>query len=153
MIFLSLGSSIGNAEKIFRSTEEFLENSNIKVLKKSQILKNPPLGEVAKNEFSNAVWQIETDVTPEELLKTLKSCETTHGRDLDAERWSDRLLDLDILTFNNEIINTETLKIPHPEIPNRIFVLQPWSEIVDENFKIPKFGTLKSLLTRQLVNK
>jgi len=58
MIFLGIGSSIGNAEEIFKSTEVFLKKHGVIILKKSKILKNPPIGGVAKNEFSNAVWQI-----------------------------------------------------------------------------------------------
>ena len=58
-IFLSLGSSVGNAADIFTSTETFLANHGIMVIKKSTILKNPPMGDRAKNEFSNAVWEAE----------------------------------------------------------------------------------------------
>lgn len=144
MIFIGLGSSIGDAEKIFRSAEVSLEKKNIHVVQKSHLLKNPPYGGVAHNEFSNAVWQIETDFTPEKLLKVLQAVENEHERKRE-KRWSDRTLDLDILIFNKEVVNTDDLVIPHPGIANRRFVLEPLSELVDENFEIPTLGALRNL--------
>ncbi len=144
MIFIGLGSSIGDAEKIFRSTETSLEKSNIRVVQKSNILRNPPYGGVAENEFSNAVWQIETERSPQELLKVLQEVEDQHDRKRE-KRWSDRTLDLDILIFNDVILKTKNLTIPHPGIANRRFVLEPLSELVDENFEIPTLGALRNL--------
>ncbi len=146
MIFLGLGSSIGNAKKIFTSTERALETCGICVIKKSKIFKNPPFGGVAKNEFSNAVWQIETTNSPAELLKILQKIENDHGRTRE-KKWDDRTLDLDILIFNDEIIDRKGLKIPHPEMAKRIFVLKPLAELVDETFEIPTLGTLKNLIS------
>ena len=148
MIFIGLGSSIGDAEKIFRSTETSLEAKNIHVVQKSNILKNPPYGGVAKNEFSNTVWQIETNFTPIELLKVLQEVEIQHERKREV-RWSDRTLDLDILIFNDEVIRTDDLIIPHPGIANRRFVLEPLNELVDENFEIPTLGALRNLFDHE----
>jgi 2-amino-4-hydroxy-6-hydroxymethyldihydropteridine diphosphokinase len=144
MIFLGLGSSIGNAEKIFQSAEKALGLANVKVVQKSNILKNPPVGGIAKNEFSNAVWQVETALSPVELLKVSQQVEEEHGRTRE-KRWEDRTLDIDILIFHEEIVNADNLKIPHPQIANRLFVLQPLSELVDENFEIPTLGALGNL--------
>ncbi len=165
MIFIALGSSIGDAPSIFDSAERFLKKNGIKILKKSKILKNPPIGNVAKNEFSNAVWKIDFPFSSWEklnyillpqhrkkklksykLLKILQRCEDIHDRARE-KRWDDRTLDLDILMFHDLIISKKALTLPHPEIPNRDFVLLPWKEIVDEAFLIPKFGALKDLIT------
>jgi 2-amino-4-hydroxy-6-hydroxymethyldihydropteridine diphosphokinase len=148
MIFLGIGSSIGNAEQIFRDTEQFFKKNHISVLKKSTILKNPPFGGVAQNEFSNAVWEISVpqDISPEKLLSILKQAEQLAGRDFSTQRWSDRPLDLDILIWDEKIIHTPELTIPHPGIAERDFVLKPLAELVDENFKIPTLGTLKNFL-------
>ncbi len=148
MIFIGIGSSIGNAEEIFRTAEKFLGLLNINVIKKSKILKNPPFGGIAKNEFSNAVWEISIPkhMTPQKLLHVLKATESDAGRDFSLPHWGDRLLDLDILIFHDEIVNTPDLIIPHIGIPERNFVLNPLAELVDENFEIPTLGTLKSLL-------
>lgn len=150
MIFLGIGSSIGNAKQIFRDAEQFLGKNEISVLKKSNILKNPPFGGIAQNEFSNAVWEISVpnDMTPHTLLTLLKKAEQLAGRDFSDPRWSDRPLDIDILIWNEEIVDTPELTIPHPGMPKRDFVLKPLAELVDENFKIPTLGTLKSLLKK-----
>jgi len=144
-IFLSLGSSIGNAEEIFETVTKAFEKQNIKILKKSKNLKNAAYGGVAKNEFTNAVWEVETELSPEDLLKVLQAVEQSQGRVRDV-KWSDRTLDIDILMFDQMILDQENLKIPHPEISKRLFVLQPWRELVDERFEIPTLGRLSELL-------
>ena len=148
MIFIALGSSIGNAQEIFSQAETLLADCDIKVTQKSKILKNPPIGGIATNEFSNAVWEIETPDTmvPHELLAILKDVEEDCGRDMNAERWSDRILDLDILIFHNEIVETPSLTIPHQRMTEREFVLNPLAELVDENFEIPNLGPLKKFV-------
>ena len=159
MIFLGIGSSIGEAETIFVSAEKFLEKNGVFVLKKSTIYKNPPFGGIAKNEFSNAVWGVKMKSNKllnsqamieeaKKLLSLCKKCEIFHGRDLEKEKWSDRTLDIDILMFDSLILRQENLKIPHQEIPNRCFVLQPWSEIVSLSFVIPIHGNLQNLLKK-----
>lgn len=153
MIFLGLGSSVGDAEKIFESVEDFLAKNDIDVLQKSKILINPPLGGVAQNEFSNAVWAVDVSANflgtvveqAQKLLQICKACEKAHGRNLNAKRWSDRSLDLDILMFDDLVLDTEDLKIPHPEIKNRDFVLLPWAEIVSSDFELPIHGNLHNL--------
>jgi len=144
-IFIGIGSSIGNVKDIFDSAQKFLEANTITILGKSNILKNPPMGGVAKNEFSNAVWQIGFNKSSVDLLNILQDCENYHGR-VRNKKWDDRTLDLDILMFENQIVNTQELIIPHPEIPYRNFVLLPWLELVDESFQIPTLGTLKNLI-------
>ncbi len=147
MIFLGLGSSIGDAKKTFKKVEKMLIHARVKILKKSKIFKNPPQGGIAKNEFSNAVWQIETEIVPNRLLDLLQAIELKLGR-THEKKWDDRTIDLDILIWGNKIWRYENLEIPHPEIPNRVFVLKPLSELVDENFEIPTFGTLRTLLKK-----
>ncbi len=109
-------------------------------------MKNPPYGDIAQNEFSNAVWEIAVgNKTSQELLQILQTVETEHQRTRN-KKWEDRTLDLDILMYGDEILKTETLTLPHPEISKRVFVLQPWTELVDENFQIPTFGKISLLL-------
>lgn len=149
-IFLGLGSSIGESIKTFASAADFLRKKDIHIIAQSSIFKNPPFGEVAKNEFSNAVWEvtIPSDLPPQQLLDILKECETAHGRDHRRQRWSDRPLDIDILSWGKDTVHNEDLTIPHPGIPHRTFVLQPWSEIVDNNFTIPQYGNIHVLLKK-----
>jgi len=164
MIFIGLGSSIGNAQNTFNQVPLFLEKQGVTILKKSKNLKNPAVGGVAQNEFTNAVWQLEFKETPwekvnwvllptkrrtylkaQKLLKILQQCEHHLGRTRE-KRWDDRTLDLDILMFNDLILHKKKLTLPHPEITKRSFVLLPWREIVDEDFSIPKFGLLTTLI-------
>lgn len=164
MIFIGLGSSIGDAEKTFNQAQLFLEEHKIKVLKKSKILKNPPFGGIAKNEFSNAVWALSFKETRWEkinwillpqwrrqqlkaykLLTILQRCENQLGRSRE-KRWDDRTLDLDLLMFHQHTSKRKKLIIPHPGITERSFVLHPWQEIVDEDFQIPRFGLIKDLI-------
>jgi GTP cyclohydrolase I len=154
MIFIGVGSSIGNAEKNFKKAQECLEQSGLFVVKKSKILSNKPYGGIAQNIFSNAVWQLKSreNLTSHQLLNILKTCEVKLGRNLQAKRWSDRIIDLDILMFHDEILKSKILTIPHQEIQNRIFVLEPWQELVDKNFEIPKLGRLAKILEKLKTN-
>lgn len=144
-IFIGLGSSLGDAKNLFNSAEKELSKAGIKVLNKSALFKNPPYGGVAQNEFTNAVWEIETDKTPEALLEILQKIEDLHGREK-CQKWADRTLDLDILVFGSTIRSDENLTIPHPEIDKRIFVLKPLAEMTSLDFEIPQLGTLEKLL-------
>ncbi len=173
MIFLVLGSSIGDAEAVFASAEQFLVDHGVPVIKKSSIYKNPPIGGVAQNEFSNAVWQIEIPdrwwdkynwiLLPKRwknykrslrLLKICKAAEKAAGRNFLQKRWSDRELDLDILMFGDLNINhapgyiweKRRITIPHPEIANRDFVINPWKEIAGKDFEVLGLGKLGDLL-------
>ena len=166
MIFIGVGSSVGQAESHFKKAEQYLARANVGLVKKSALLKNPPQGGVAQNEFTNAVWQIEFWETPwqkvnwvllpkkrrlklkaYQLLKILQSCENSCNR-IREKKWDDRTLDLDLLMFHQLKLNEAHLKIPHPLIPERNFVLLPWQELVDKNFEIPKFGKISSLINR-----
>ena len=144
-IFIGLGSSLGDAKALFQSAEKGLLKVDIEIVNKSSFFKNPPYGGVAQNKFTNAVWEIKTDKTPEALLEILQEIEDIHGRER-SEKWDDRTLDLDILVFGGTIRSDKNLIIPHPEIDKRIFVLKPLAEIVPSDFEIPKFGKLEKLL-------
>lgn len=156
MIYLGVGSSIGPATKVFAEAERFLAKRGVTILKKSKIHKTKPMGGVAKNKFSNAVWGIKFQPPwyciwgskPHKLLRVLKRAEKNAGRDFKADRWADRELDLDILTYEHLVISTKELTIPHVGIKDRDFVLKPWAEIVDKNFVIVGLGKLAYHLNR-----
>ena len=150
MIFIAVGSSIGDAKTTFANAEKLLADCDVQVVRKSKIMKNPPMGGVAQNEFSNAVWELKIPDTmvPHELLAVLKDVEEDAGRNMQSDRWSDRVLDLDIIIFHDQVVETPTLTIPHQRMDERDFVLKPLAELVDENFEIPTLGPLKSFLNR-----
>mgnify|MGYP005671815415 CR=1 FL=1 len=158
-IYLAIWSSIGDAEEIFDSAQKFLEQHGVKILRKSSNYLTEPYGWVAKNMFTNAVWEIDfthfgrnqelgirnqasspdswlsTSNSPEyqtaiKLLSICQACEAAHGRTRE-KRWGDRTLDIDILTFWDLRCETDELTIPHPEIHKRGFVKKPLSELLD----------------------
>ena len=128
MIYLALGSSLGDGPSTFLRAEKFLTALGIKILAKSSNHTTKPYGGVAKNDFTNAVWSISTDFSAFGLLKLLqhveKLCERTRN-----QKWEDRTLDLDLLSYFDEKIDTDWLKVPHPEMSKRDFVLIPLSEV------------------------
>jgi 2-amino-4-hydroxy-6-hydroxymethyldihydropteridine diphosphokinase len=145
MIFIGVGSSIGNAKDHFDLAEAFLKSCGIIVLNKAKNIITEPFGGVAKNKFTNSVWQIETSFSPVALLKILQSAEQKAERKRDV-KWGDRTLDLDILCYHGKKIESKMLKIPHPEIKKRHFVLAPWAEITSHKTEIPHLGNIHKLL-------
>lgn len=101
------------------------------VLRGSSIYETAPVGEVEQGPFLNAVIAVETDVVPREVLEALLVVEATRGRRREV-RWGPRTLDLDLLTFDDVIIDEPGLSIPHPEIRHRRFVLAPLVEIAPD---------------------
>lgn len=135
-IYIALGSSIGDAEKIFESAEKYLDEHGLEIIQKSKNHKFPPFGGVAKNEFTNAVWEIEIQGLQKysydqarKLLNLIHACEEAHGRTRD-KKWEDRTLDIDLLTFGDLECDTAKLTIPHPEMEQREFVMTPLQDIL-----------------------
>ncbi|MCX6163466.1 MAG: 2-amino-4-hydroxy-6-hydroxymethyldihydropteridine diphosphokinase [Ignavibacteriae bacterium] len=129
MIYLGLGSNICDKLNFIKSAEEEISKLNkTKVLRSSSIYKTEPWGIKSQEEFLNSVLEIESELEPEELLIELKLIEIVLGRK-NREKWSKREIDIDILLYDNVILNNDSINIPHPEIPNRKFVLVPLCEL------------------------
>lgn len=109
---------------------ERMISSGIHITKRSSYYKSPPWGFTSKNEFLNQVLMIETEMDPFQLMKRLLAIETEMGRNrTPGAGYEDRLIDLDILFYNKEVINSETLIVPHPRMQLRRFALLPCAEI------------------------
>ena len=106
----------------------------------------PPLGPQDQPDYLNAAVALETSLAPEELLNHTQRIELQQGRVRKAERWGPRTLDLDIMLFGNEVINTERLTVPHYDMKNRGFMLWPLFEIAPE-LVFPDGETLREILT------
>jgi len=128
-VILGLGSSLGDRGFYLRLAILSLHHHPyIQVEKWSSIWGSLPLGEAAKNIFWNMAIEIKTSLSPEQLLHTIIQIEERFGRKR-AIRWSDRTIDIDILLYEQQIVQKEYLSIPHPEILHRGFVMNPLLEI------------------------
>lgn len=129
-VVLSLGGNKGNREKLLFHAIEAL-NDRFQLLKVSKIYETAAWGGVAKGAFLNQIAVISTEISPEDVLEILQGIETDLGRTRE-EPWGDRTMDIDILYFGEKVIETDLLKIPHPFIPQRKFVLVPLNELVPD---------------------
>ena len=128
-VYLSLGSNLGDRQNILdEAVAQLAKNKAIKVLKVSSPYENPPYGGVAQYPFINTAVKISTYLSPDSLLEYIHSIEANAHRSRDV-RWGDRTLDIDIIFYGDEIINTDNLTIPHADYHNRDFVLVPLNEI------------------------
>lgn len=128
-VYLAFGSNMGDRRKYIEDAVEELRNlEDCKVGKVSDILETEPYGGVAEGAFFNGCLELHTLYTPEELLEKLHAIEA-HGNRERKMRWGSRTIDLDILFYDDEVISTPELTIPHIDMANRLFVLEPLCEI------------------------
>lgn len=130
--YLGLGSNIGERiSYIQRVIDELNESQNIKILKNSSVFETEPWGNIDQDNYLNSVIEIETDLGPMELLLELKSLEKKIGRS-ENKKWSEREIDIDILFYDDLVIQNENINIPHSLIEERRFVLVPLAEIAPD---------------------
>ncbi len=144
--YIGVGSNLGDRlHQCEEAISEILKVDRNKLLAKSSFFNTEPLGYLHQNWFVNGVIKIETDLEALDLLQSLKSTERQLGR-LETFRWGPRTIDLDILFFDEACIETPELRVPHPRLQERRFVLVPLAEI-DSNFLHPVFKkTIRELL-------
>ncbi|HWP01146.1 MAG TPA: 2-amino-4-hydroxy-6-hydroxymethyldihydropteridine diphosphokinase [Methylococcus sp.] len=144
--YLGLGGNLGDAVQTLRSARKAIGSSpGIRELACSSLYRSEPLGPSDQPEYVNAVMAVATSLEPLELLRTLQGIENAHGRVRTGERWGPRTLDLDILLYDEIILDSEELTIPHPGLAQREFVLYPLAEIAPDLY-IPKLGWLRDLV-------
>jgi len=130
--YIGLGANLGEpAVQVAEAVARLRELPEVEVLRVSRLYRTPPLGPPGQPWYVNAVVQVKTRLTPEELLRVLLMVERRMGRER-GERWGPRLIDLDLLLYNGEIIREAGLTVPHPEMHRRAFVLVPLAEIAPE---------------------
>ncbi|AOH52828.1 2-amino-4-hydroxy-6-hydroxymethyldihydropteridine diphosphokinase [Peribacillus muralis] len=150
--YLSIGSNLGNRLDTFeRAFQLFTENPHIRLTGCSSFYETDPIGYADQDCFLNAVLKVETDLQPEELLRVCMQIEQKLGRKREL-RWGPRTLDLDILLYNHETIETEILSVPHPRMHERAFVIVPLME-VDPSIRIPHMHAPLSDLLEQIPDK
>lgn len=133
-VYLSIGTNIGNREENLKQAVRILhEKESISVKAVSSIYETAPVGYVDQPAFLNMALYIKTSFNPMEILDVCQSVENFLGRIRDI-RWGPRIIDLDVLLYNNENIETEKLFVPHPRMFERAFVLVPLLEIAKKPF-------------------
>ena len=127
--FIAFGSNMGDSRAIIEEGLEELSNTNgIKLLHKSSIIVTKPYGGVEQDDFLNGCVSIRTRLNPQELLNELHRIENNAGRTREIH-WGPRTLDLDIIMYDECVMHTKDLIIPHVDMSNRLFVLGPLLEI------------------------
>ena len=130
--FLSLGSNLGDKEENLRKAINLINEKAGKVTKASSFINTEPWGFSSDNLFVNACVEIDTTLTPQELLAATKQIETVMGRKQKSINgtYNDRIIDIDILLYGDITVDEENLKIPHPHMYERDFVMIPLKEIM-----------------------
>jgi 2-amino-4-hydroxy-6-hydroxymethyldihydropteridine diphosphokinase len=131
-VFLGIGTNLGSRGSNLEQAVAGIEKYIGPVLSSSSIYETEPWGFKAKDEFLNLVIKVETELTPSGLLGKILMIESLLGRVRSEERYSSRLIDIDILLYEDKIIEEESLKIPHPLLQHRRFVLVPLCELASE---------------------
>jgi dihydroneopterin aldolase/2-amino-4-hydroxy-6-hydroxymethyldihydropteridine diphosphokinase len=138
-VYLSLGSNMGDKMLNLNSAIDLLKSEEgCKVTKVSAFIQTEPVGGVKQDDFINCALELKTLLSPEELLDLIAEIENKLLR-VRTIYWGPRTIDLDILFYENEVIYSERLTIPHPEIKNRGFVLEPMCQIAPE-LRHPIYG-------------
>lgn len=146
--FIGLGSNLGDPAVTLRRALEDLELvPSSRLVARSPLYANPPLGPVAQGEFVNAVAELATTLSARALLAELRRIEAAHGRTRDGTRWGPRTLDLDLLLHGATVLDDPDLHLPHRGLPTRNFVLYPLHDLAPE-LVVPGAGALRELLAR-----
>lgn len=130
--YLGLGSNIGDRKQQLLKAIDLIGNiKGIKVTKQSSIYETAPIGYTDQPNFLNLCLEIETELSPQQLLKHCLDIEQQLHRVREI-RWGPRTLDIDILLFSDDIIETDNLSVPHPRMQERAFVLIPLNDIASD---------------------
>ncbi len=129
--YVALGSNLGDREENLRTALKHLQENGVEVIKTSTFIETEPYGVTDQPGFVNAVCQVETELAPLELMRLLLSIEQEMGR-VRLRRWGERNIDLDLLLYEDAVLESEELTLPHPDMQNRNFVLLPLAEIAGE---------------------
>ena len=127
-VWLALGSNIGDRDSYLRSARAALSRSGIAVLRESRIAETEPIGIADQPAFLNQVLEAETTLEPRTLLETVKRLEQEVGRK-PRQRWGPREIDIDILRYGSRRVEEPGLRIPHPELEHRPFLIELIAEL------------------------
>jgi len=146
-VFLQLGSNLGDREQLLFSATTLIADKIGVVLCRSKLYESTPWRVEGQENYLNQIVKIETELTAQETLQSALDIEEELGR-VRIEKWGERLIDIDIVFFNDEIIETADLCVPHKHMHERNFVLEPLKEIAPDYIH-PKYKKSISELLEQ----
>lgn len=129
--YIALGSNLGDKEKNLRRALLLLTQQGVEIVRVSSFLSTEPYGVTDQPQFLNAVACVRTSLAPLALLDVLLATELAMGR-VRLRHWGERNIDLDLLLYEDVVLDTKRLRLPHPDMQNRDFVLLPLAEIAPE---------------------
>jgi 2-amino-4-hydroxy-6-hydroxymethyldihydropteridine diphosphokinase len=144
-IYLSLGSNVGEREKQLAAAIERLDAAGVHVLRKSSVYETEPQDLRDQPWFLNLVLEVETKLSPIQLLTAIQDIEESMGRKRDVPK-GPRSIDIDILLFHTALVETKDLQIPHPRLAQRRFVLEPLAELAPDLRHPQSNRTMRDLL-------
>lgn len=130
-VYLSLGSNMGNRVENIDGAIDALQARGIHVMRRSKIYETEPVDVIDQDWFLNCVIEAQTKMDPEQLIQTLLEIERSFGRQRRVPK-GPRTIDIDILLFGTDVVDRPELKIPHPRMTDRRFVLVPFAEIAPD---------------------
>jgi 2-amino-4-hydroxy-6-hydroxymethyldihydropteridine diphosphokinase len=142
LAYVGLGANLGDRKGSILRAAELIGARRLSTIRETE-----PWGLVDQPPFLNAVAEVETDLAPQALLVRLLEVERDLGRVRDGERWGPRAIDLDLLLYGTETIDEPGLRVPHPRLHERLFVLEPLAELAPE-LDVAGRGDVGSLLAR-----
>jgi 2-amino-4-hydroxy-6-hydroxymethyldihydropteridine diphosphokinase len=145
IVHIGIGSNLGNRQENCLKALELLSVRGVIIRKRSPFYETAPWGVADQPEFINMAAEVGTGLEPLELLGTLKSIEKEMGRK-ESGRWGPRMIDLDILFYNDVGMDSPELRIPHPLMHEREFVLRPLADIAPDKIHPILKKTVKELL-------
>ncbi len=146
LAYVGLGSNLQQpVEQVKRALQALAELPETRLVARSSLYRTRPVGPADQPDYVNAVAALATRLDPESLLDRLQDQERLQGRVREGERWGPRTLDLDLLIYGDELIDSLRLQVPHPQVAQRAFVLIPLAEIAPADLRIPGRGALGEL--------
>ncbi len=146
--YIGIGSNLNDpVAQVKEAAEELALLPDSLLVARSSLYRGKPMGPQDQPDYVNAVVALDTLLSAEDLLRALQEIERLQGRERDTERWGPRILDLDLLLYGKTVIDTPGLRVPHPGMHERDFVIIPLAEIAG-NLNIPGHGLLTTLINQ-----
>ncbi|WP_299754512.1 2-amino-4-hydroxy-6-hydroxymethyldihydropteridine diphosphokinase [uncultured Pontibacter sp.] len=130
-VYLLLGGNLGDRTSYLQQARESINQQVGRLMRSSKIYETAAWGKTDQPNFLNQVLEVQTELTPEQVLQQINQIEQELGR-IRHEHWGARVIDIDILFYANQVQQTQRLTIPHPQLHLRRFTLLPLSELVPE---------------------